>query len=82
MSQPPSTRSEFWREFAEALTRKQEKRPEGKGWLTFRELVVKFRPAGKCTLRKTLTCPSVERFKGFVTNKDGKLVKQTWYRSR
>jgi hypothetical protein len=78
MRQPRSAPTDRWAAFTKALTDKPEKRPEGEGWKTIREIAKEFDvPIGKA--RKAVKAMKHERFIGSIM-RHGNLNSETWYR--
>ena len=67
-----------WDAFAKALATKQERRPQGEGWMTVEELIKKYKTSRLQVLRALKETPH-ETFKGVVMQ-NGILVRASWHR--
>lgn len=76
--------ADFWKQFSAALSKQGEKRPEGKGWRTFKEWV-KASGHAASTMSRMLSRGvregMLERYEGQVFN-GNRLERSVWYRNR
>lgn len=72
----------FWQDFERALHKKEERRPTGKGWRTFGELLAAYPKVSPRRMRKVLLDTKAETFRGATMKESGALNHQVWYRCK
>lgn len=71
-------KADLWSNFQIALQREGERLPEGKGWLTAKEIMARFK-VGHCKFYRIIKTLPAERFDGYVLA-NGRFSRRTWYR--
>jgi hypothetical protein len=79
---PPRTsgHTDPWQAFSAALLARDEQRPDGTGWMTFKEIQAKYKKPKDAIYRALRSTPH-EVFNGLV-NRNGKLIRCVWYRPK